>query len=385
MKIFKIFIRSLLTLLLTYVALPYLISPVYNYPDPAPFSGKNYYNPYSDIQSLVPYKGNFHCHSNSWGLLTDGRSENNSPEKILKEYAFYGYDITGISDYMSINPYSSVPEYEHGMGVKKTHQVIIGAESVLWIDFMLPHKTNHKQFILNILKDSNNVVMLSHPSWNNAYQPEDVKNLRNFDCMEILSTNRESVALWDTALSAGRPVFMMMNDDGHNAVNPDVTGRIFNLIYAKDKTTASVIDALKNGRNAGYEIPLSSITVQQKKYHDELVKLNSVNIVNDTLTIVFSDSLKTLRLKGQGGVLLAKKDSVSRIIHPIDEFDSYIRCEAEMYNGTRIFLNPIIKTDQISNAGEPEVNMTRTTILSSFMMLTYIFAIYLFWRPKKRH
>jgi len=41
------------------VAIEYLISPVYKFPDPKPFSGKELFNPYEGIDSNYWRKGNF--------------------------------------------------------------------------------------------------------------------------------------------------------------------------------------------------------------------------------------------------------------------------------------------------------------------------------------
>jgi len=384
MKFIKIFFKVLLTLIVAYLAIPYLLTPAYNFREPSEFYGETFYNPYSEIENLKSFKANFHYHSNTWGFLTDGRSRTNTADNILKNYQNYGYHIAGISDYMSINPASIIPVYEHGMGIRKTHQLVIGSSNVTWFDFILPHKTNHKQFMINMLKTVDNLVVLAHPSWYNAYTPDDVKKLGNYNCMEILSTNRESLALWDTALSAGVPVFMLANDDGHNAVNPNITGRIFNIIYAKDLSSQSIIKSLKEGKNIAYEIPLSGNTSAQKKYHNEIIMPENISIEKDTIHIIFNDTIKTIRLKGQGGVVLSEAFNTAALSYPVKPSDTYMRCEAELNNGTRIFMNPIIRGSNILNDGSPSKNLNSTMIFSTFMWLFFAFALYLFWRPKRK-
>lgn len=384
MRFLKIFLKSFFTIIVAYLALPYLLSPVYDLPEPEPFSGDSFYNPYNDIGKLSLYKGNFHCHSNTWGGIISGGSDGNSPENISEEYKRNGYDVSGISDYMSISSQSPVQVYEHGMGILKNHQLIIGASGVFWLDFLLPHKTNHKQYMLNLLKDDSNLVALAHPSWNNAYTPKDVKHLCNYDCFEILSTNRGSLALWDTALSAGKPVYLLANDDGHDALNPEVTGRIFNVFAAKDLSIRSVIEALKTGRNIGYEIPVSTDTAIRKKFHDEIILPDTISVIDDTLMISFKDTMKVIWLAGQGGKVKVEVVNSDFLSYGIKKEDTYLRCEAEMFNGTRVFLNPVIRGMNISNNITPGVNMTSTLILSSLMCISFLFAMYLFWRPKQK-
>ncbi|MDR2410605.1 MAG: hypothetical protein LBE13_21180, partial [Bacteroidales bacterium] len=66
---------SLVLLLTGFLIIPYLLSPVYDFPQPKSFSGKAYYNPYLHTDSSWKIC-NFHAHSRSWGGLTDGKHTN---------------------------------------------------------------------------------------------------------------------------------------------------------------------------------------------------------------------------------------------------------------------------------------------------------------------
>jgi hypothetical protein len=384
MRILYIFIKLLLSFVLSVIFIPYIISPAYRFEDPVAFTGDSFYNPYNNWQNNNYYKANFHYHSNAWGFLTDGRGETNTSENILKQYAAYGYDIAGISNYMRTDPLSPIPLYEHGTGIKKTHQLVAGSDAVMWLDFILAFKTSHKQFILNLLKTDSNLIVLNHPSWHNAYTFEDIKLLGNYDCMEVLSTNKESLPLWDTALTAGKMVFMMVNDDGHDVNNPEVTGRIFNMIAAEDKNMNSVFDALTKGSAVGYEFPHTGDTIAIAGFHSALILPESVVVDSDTVIFTFREKLKSIRLMGDRGKELMVVSDSSVVKYRMQQSDTYVRCEAMMYNGTRIIMNPVIRGEYIENSFKGEVLILKTILLSVPVAVIWLFLMVMIWRRRKK-
>src|SRR5262249_39513613 len=64
--------RVALSVLAALLLLPYLWVPVYNFPDPRPFSGPRLYNPYEAIAE--PWRRvNLHAHARAWMGITNGR------------------------------------------------------------------------------------------------------------------------------------------------------------------------------------------------------------------------------------------------------------------------------------------------------------------------
>ena len=168
MKIISIFIKGFIAFFLFITFLPFLISPVYNFPEPKPFSGDKIWNPYADIDSTKWQKGNFQIQSLAWGGITDGN--NNPTDSIYALYKKLGYDVIGISDYMKINDYYKnhsgyIPIYEHGYNLRKTHQVSIGAKEVYWLDFPFLQTTSQKQFIINQLRPKTELLSIVHPNF----------------------------------------------------------------------------------------------------------------------------------------------------------------------------------------------------------------------------
>ena len=72
-------------LLLGIEAVLYFRAPVYEFPEPEPFSGDRYYNPYEGLDSTGWQKCNFHFHVKEWWGLTAGR--NNTPMEFYKVYS----------------------------------------------------------------------------------------------------------------------------------------------------------------------------------------------------------------------------------------------------------------------------------------------------------
>lgn len=151
----KRFVFALLTIAAISASFQYLYCPVYIFPEPKPFSGDKIYNPYTAIDSTGWKKANFHLHTHQWGGITNGRK--NYEFAIDTMYHYLNYDIIGISDYQYINLYNKneqgfVPVYEHGYMPRKTHQLVIGAKKVFWLDYAFPQTLNNKQYVIESLK-----------------------------------------------------------------------------------------------------------------------------------------------------------------------------------------------------------------------------------------
>lgn len=376
----------LFSLVITYIALPFLISPVYNFEPFKPFSGSTFYNPYQEAQKFQWFKGNFHYHSNAWGYLTDGRSTANTVENIQNKFKALDYNVVGISDYMSINPASAVRLYEHGMGAYKAHRLVMGNSNVLWLDFIPLHNMHHKQFMINLLKTDSNMIALAHPSWNNAYTPTDVKVLGNYDCFEIQNTNKESVALWDSALSAGKPVFLMSDDDGHDMNDPGVTARIFTYLLAKDSSEASIISAFKEGRTIGVILPWywNPDTAIRHELHRSIFIPHIINFSGDSLNIQLADTVKEIKLIGQNGKILTQVSNTKGIIFMPQLNETYVRTEITLRNEIVLYLNPLIRsTGNLPKINCPVISVWKTILVQILLWPLYFMSIILFYRVMK--
>jgi len=371
----------LIVLLLLVESGIYLLAPIYDFHEPRPFSGNKLFNPYEGLDSAHWHKANFHFHTRAWGGSTSGSQ--NSHAGFYRIYKMMGYDAPQISNYQSIDRTFAdsiwfIQTYEHGFGIRKKHQILIGAREVLWLDYSLFQNRHHKQHILNLLRNDNEVVALAHPDWEEGYTPADVKYLTNYDLMEVLNHNWRSVPLWDSALSNGHPVFILSDDDAHDITDPYEIHRCCTFVHAADFHKDSLIQSLKEGKAYGVEPYMS--------YHETfgmkagkartLPTLNSVQVKGDTMFVSVSEQPLKINFIGQNGKLrksvLLSKDAW----YKFQPEDTYIRTyilfmiafpNGKRGTGAKFYLNPVFRYD-----GQPPSNALKAEINRPF---TWVFRI----------
>ena len=205
-----------------------MFCPIYSFAPPRPFTGDSVYNPYAAMANGNWVKCNFHAHARSWHGVTNG---NGTAADIHRIYGRLGYGVHAVSNYESIDTtFQSSPAYisayEHGYNLLKTHQLVLNARTVCWKDYLLPQTINNKQNIINRIHetDSNAFISINHPLLRNGYNARDFTLLTKYNCVEVLNPACNSSSLWDVALSAGRPVFVMGDDDMHDVEDSSSIG-----------------------------------------------------------------------------------------------------------------------------------------------------------------
>lgn len=382
--LYRIPLRMLfgLVLFLALVAVVnYSAAPFYSFPDPQPFSGTRWHNPYTSIDSASWLKGNFQVQSRVWGGLTNGRK--NDAESIYKVYQDVGYDIVGISDYMHVNTWARdsatwLPMYEHGYGLRKNHQVCLGTSKVTWADYPLPQHIHQKQHILNLLRPNNAVVAIAHPRLMNAYSPEDMLHLNGYDCIEVLNTFRESIVHWDSALSAGHAVYILANDDAHDITKPHEVARYATMVNAPENGD-SITEAIRVGRAFGARLPSwDGMTFDDKAERDRLMPvLSYVTLLGDSLIVAFTQPAN-IHFIGQEGKKLHTADSVAETTYFLQPEDTYVRIEASFADGTHFFMNPVYRiSDTDPSYSEPRIQPWPTWGLRILGALTFLVLLFL--------
>jgi hypothetical protein len=336
--------------------------PLYIFPEPKPFHGSKIYNPYQDMDSTPWLKANFQVQSRVWWGLTNGR--NNQSKAVFDLYKRLGYDVICFSDYQNINKYKHkslgyIPAYEHGFGPRKRHQVCIGSRKVTWLDYPLWQSLSHKQTIINNLRADNDIVAIAHPNLKNGYEPSDFKCLTGYDLIEVFNHITCSEAHWDSALSAGRPVFILADDDAHDISNPHLVGRFCTFIKSKSAQQRDIVLALKSGRAYGAQIYMAEEDGYPEKilYSRQLPYLKSAQMNGDSFTVEVSHTPKQISFIGQGGRVkhIVLRNKVATYV--FGKEDTYIRVEVQFPNiwdgpGTRFLLNPVIRC---TNNGLPHM------------------------------
>jgi hypothetical protein len=290
-----------------------------------------------------------------------------------------GYDVPCISNYQSISRFNQdssfyIPVYEHGFGVRKKHQLLIGAHRVLWRDYSFFQNLNHRQHILNLLRPRSEIVAIAHPDWEHGYSLRDMAYLSNYDLLEVLDRNWRSIPQWDAALSAGRPVFLVSDDDAHDITDPWEIGVCATMINAPSLTREALIAALKEGDAYGLDVrggdPFSEKVLRLKK----IPEVKSVRIERDTLKVRIGGRARKIEFIGQDGVRKKVAYLTDRAAYPLGPDDTYIRTVFTFDNpywadGAKIYLNPVFRYDGTPpvNVLTAQVNVERTWIFRLMM------------------
>lgn len=376
-----------------------LNTPQYIFPKPEPFKGKSLYNPYQGMDTSRWLKGNFQVQSRVWLGLTNGR--NNSSNDVRNIYRQLGYDVLCFSDYQQINLTDDtagtyIPAYEHGYGPHKRHQVCIGSRKVLWLDYMLWQDLSHKQNIINRLRPDNDIIAIAHPNLKGGYLPSDFKYLTGYDLIEALNHIASSVPHWDSALSAGKPAFILADDDAHDITNPHFVGRFCTFIKAPSAKQSDVVQALKAGKSFGAQIYMKEEDGFNEKiaYARQMPVLKSAQMEGDTFTVEVSEAAKQILFIGQGGTIKQTVNGGRRASYVFRPEDTYIRAEILFPNiwngpGTRFFLNPVFryaggklppKPLAMIDEGHTIINrVVAYATLAFFLFISYLFRKRLFY------
>ncbi len=307
--------------------------PIYRFPDPAPFSGSKFLNPYEDRGGRW-LKANFHAHSIAWWGLTNGKT---TERDLVRAYADMGYDVIGLSNYWHVPPPESRPAvysaYEHGMNLGRSHHIVIGARAVLPFDYPILQSINRKQFVLRLLREPSEVLVIAHPGLDTGFSEEEMARLTDYDAMEAVSGICKSERWWDAALSAGRLRWIISGDDSHDASNPDHTGICWNMVRSASLAQADVLDALRHGRLYG---------VKGRGGHLGIA-LDRCEMRGDTLHVTTVPEAAFITFTGQGGKVRRIATSTAEADYTFRADDTYIRIEV-IGPGTHLYLNPVVRT-----------------------------------------
>jgi len=345
----------------------YLLCPHYSFTDPRLFHGEKIVNPYADANFNDVSTANFHAHTKSWGGLTNGKG---SSSDVWQRYDSLGHTFHALSQYHKIDSFNKekqnyVPVYEHGYNLKKTHQLVIGAKRVVWKDYIFPQTLHNKQFILHeMAKDTNNLVVLNHPAVRSGYDVNDLKLLHYYDHIELLNPSAQSFAHWDTALTAGKKIFVVGNDDNHNIFNDNAIGRFTTLIFGAASDSKKMIDRMKKGQSVAVWLPqIHNETLESKR--SKLLNLHSlisgISLIDSMLAINLGKSVAEIRVIGHHGKLKLKQRNISSLTFPFSQNDAYLRVELYLEDGTKLYLNPIFRDIAEGNQGR---NLIATNYIS---------------------
>lgn len=349
----------LLSLIILLTTCLYIQCEVYNFQDSIPFHGNKLYNPYScDTPSQQWHKANFHAHSIAWKHLTNGHQ---TPAQVCSVYQRLGYSVACISNYHRIarskhKTIHSLPIYEHGYNIFKTHQLVFEPTRVNFFDLPFVQTTSVKQSVLNSLSDESACIALNHPTIRDGYTDEQLKILSGYNLLEVLNHSAIASGKWDIILSAGKPVWCIGNDDMHNATKNTEVGVCWTMLV----DTKNITDELKKG-NA------YSVYGQRGIAENEL---NYLQVNGDTINICLKQPANTITFIGQNGVVKKMEYNTAFASYIFKSDDTYVRTEVN--NGhSKLYLNPVIRytgKDTPQNYCTATINIFKT-ILYRFLVL----------------
>jgi hypothetical protein len=383
-----------------YIAVPYIICPIYDFPVTKAFAGDSIYNPYKNAKRENWLKGNFHCHSNAWGFLMNGRGKTNTVENIINKYKSLGYDIVCVSDYQHISVNNDIPHlyvraYEHAMGPLHLHHLVLGAKYVSWFDFLGYEGLSQKQFMLNHLSESALLPIIAHPKFTGSYKAEDFRYICNYHVLEVFNRYRFSVEHWDTALSTGHAAFLIADDDCHFVDDPSLVQRCFTMVNTADRTENGIIEALKAGSSYGVDFNMRDGETFDDKIADakRLKTIKSVRVHNNILTVTYPEKMDEIKFIGQNGVIkdtFKDTDSASYALKPTD---TYIRTMIKVKDLGVLYLNPVIRYNgkalpyYTATVNVMKTILYRMVVILIFLMICFFIVrkmVRIIQRPLKR-
>lgn len=374
------------------------IIPVYNFPKSISFSGSKFYNPYKDYDNIHYERANFHGHSRLGGGLTNGRA--NNEEDVFKAYRDLEYGFATISNYHHITskpPYYDfpyVPAQEYGVNIFKTHMLLIGTKRKEYFDQLLWQGANTIQYRINRVKPYNEIVTLAHPAFLNGIEVEYMAKLTGYDLMEVVNTFAHSVSHWDTALSSGRPAFLLASDDTHNVFKNTDIGRNITMIPLNPNTDADKLyDTLKSGAAYGITVPHTVAVLNRSeklkvlKTHPQLL---SMQVQGSTLNIKLNRVVDKIVFSADNGIIKAEYDNVSESSYNIADNDSYARATVYFDNGSIAYFNPVIRTNDGLKPDMPQVSVNYPLsiikwIFSAAVLVFIVFFTVKIYLKRKQH
>jgi hypothetical protein len=285
--------------------------------------------------------------------------------------------VSGVSNYHHIAAHDGVrtlPIYEHGYNLRKRHQLAIGARSVAWFDFPLWQSASHQQYVIDRVARSADLVALAHPS--TGYTSGDLARLTGYHMMEVVNGPFRFEESWDTALSAGRIVWALGNDDTHDLKDPRRTAMAWTMINAPSPSLSDVVAALKSGR--AYAV---SRTNESASAIDTW--LHGVALDGDTVKVTTAGDPSTFSFIGQNGDIRKTVKHAVSASYTFSADDTYIRTVIGSPR-TTMYLNPVFRSHEGRDDAPVATVNTAGTWLYRASLLCACAALVWLYRERRR-
>lgn len=352
----------------------YLSAPYFQFPKPAAFAGKHFYNPYAD--SMLPQAKHISFRMNALHLadvLLNGRVRLHIKHADTLPQPPFELDISNFQyrhRYLDRNN-ELLTIYRHGYGLTNDQQLCVGAEKVIWTEYPFVQQLRHKQDVLWKLSRSAKVVALTDPA--RSYTDEQLQLLSGYQLMELTNTEAASLHAWDVALSHGHYIHLLLTNLDKQGLNLEEEILFSNQMLMNEINAGTLTKALLDGRFFNLSRPASVSETPAPE-------LISVKVNNDTLTVKTMPEATSITYIGQNGKVLLHHDKLPAAGYPLKEDDSYVRVQLSFADGSTIYLNPIARS---SNAGLPEqpaavFDSVQTALMRAAFTILIVFFLALF-------
>ena len=364
------------------------ISPIYDFREPKPFSGKNIFNPYRNLDTTFCWKrANFHVHTRVTGIFNECEYW---PDEVYRRLEKLGYDIVTFSNHNEItaHPFDStlqVNVYEHGYNLLKFHKLVFGSRNVNRFDHLFPFLPSQKQFQLDLLGRNADIIQINHPLRTDFLSAQQFKMLEGYRLMELDSGKSTENEYWDSALSAGHYSFGLANDDLHY---PDRSNRIAvrcNFVCTPSARYEDILKALNEGSFYAMRVPDYGKGDWKLKYemNKRIPSVKYIGMQDSTVHIVLSMQADSIKITGEHHKTLGIVRQSDMASYTMRYSDPYVRITAYFPQGEVIYTNPFARYD-ISTCDSPfaspthSVNYPLTILFNLLLVVLFISSLWAF-------
>jgi hypothetical protein len=298
------------------------------------------------------YRGNTHTHT----LNSDGE---NTPDEVARWYRSNGYQFLVITDHEYLTDAAAlnaifgrdeqflmIPGQEvtgRAQG-KPVHVNQIGAKKLV-MPAALPTVFEVLQRDVNMVHETGAIAQINHPNFGWALSGDDLARVENAQLVEIWNGHPmvnnvggggtpSAEEMWDVALSAGKRLFAIADDDAHHfkaehLADPASAAPNRGWIYvrASKLTEADILDAIRRG----------------DFYASNGVELTDITSTPAALTVAIKATTYSryrTEFVGAGGKVLAES-TANPAVYQYTGNEKYVRARVFESNGKRAWTQPV--------------------------------------------
>lgn len=371
-KLINNFVFYVGLLVFVVLALYYLWAPRYYFPQTDVFFGKNIYNPYKDVESAEWQKA---------GLYTFPAWYRDAMERLSGNDRYYEVDEYY---YDTVLYLANQAFYQNGstysQGLFHDDHIVIGCNKIEWTDYPFIRGIHNKQHRINKIRSHGCLLYIKPSVFFDDYQPDHPRLLRNYNGIMVDENFKQSLYLWDQALSAGVYSTLLANTLPKSSwFLPEKQNRVMYV----NRSAGTLKEALKTGN---YFVATKYDHESDEERPEMKSFLRSVKSEGDTLTITLTKDALAFNIFGQNGDIKKVVKNSRRATYVMDRRDTYIRMEVLFDDGTHYYLNPLHRYAGNTHDKVPpvEVNFLKTWLLRGGGVFALLIVVWLLLYLKRR-